>query len=195
MATQPTKRYTLEEYIELDKHSEERFEYFDGEVFNMSGVHPNHARLELRLAGLLEAQIGKRSCPIFSANLRVKVPSMPPYRYPDLSALCGKPEFEEHSGLLCLTNPVLLAEILSPSTEAFDRGEKFAHYKSILSFREYLLIAQSKKYITHYLRQTERAWLQTEYGAGEVLQIVSLECELNVDALYNGINFESETGF
>lgn len=195
MATQPTKRYTLEEYIELDKNSEERFEYFDGEVFNMSGVHPNHALLESRLITTFNNQTAKRGCYIYPANLRVKVPSMPPYRYPDLSALCGKPEFEEHSGLLCLTNPVLLAEILSPSTEAFDRGEKFAHYKSIPSFREYLLIAQSKKYITHYLRQTERAWLQTEYGAGEVLQIVSLECELNVDALYSGINFESETGF
>lgn len=195
MATQPKKRYTLEEYIELDKHSEEKFEYFDGEVFNMSGVHPNHSRLELRLAGLLDAQIGKRGCTIFSANLRVKVPSLPPYRYPDLSALCGKPEFEEHSGLLCLTNPVLLVEILSTTTEAFDRGEKFTHYKSIPSFQEYLLIAQNKKRVTHYLRQTERAWLQTEYAEGEILPIVTLECELNVDALYVGINFDSETGF
>ncbi len=195
MSTQPKKRLTIEEYIELDKTSEEKFEYFDGEVFNMSGVHPNHSRLELRLARLLGEQIEKRGCTVFSSNLRVKVPSMSPYRYPDLSALCSKPEFEEHSGLLCLTNPVVLVEILSPSTEAFDRGEKFTHYKSIASFREYLLIAQNKKNITHYLKQSERAWLQTEYSAGEVLQIASLECELDVDALYNGINFESETGF
>jgi Uma2 family endonuclease len=195
MSTQPKKRLTIEEYIELDKNSEERFEYFDGEVFNMSGVHPNHSRLELRLARLLGEQIEKRGCTVFSSNLRIKVPSMPPYRYPDLSALCSKPEFEEHSGLLCLTNPVVLVEILSPSTEAFDRGEKFTHYKSIASFREYLLIAQNKKNVTHYLKQSERAWLQTEYSAGEVLQIASLECELDVDALYNGINFESETGF
>ena len=195
MSTQPKKRMTIEEYIELDKVSEEKFEYFDGEVFNMSGVHPNHARLELKLASLLEGQIGSRGCTIFSSNLRVKVPSLPPYRYPDLSVLCDKPEFEEHTGLLCLTNPVLLAEVLSPSTEGFDRGEKFTHYKSIPSFREYLLIAQTKKHVTHYLRQSERAWLQTEYGAGEVVQIVTLECELNVDALYSGINFESETGF
>ncbi|HEX5735725.1 MAG TPA: Uma2 family endonuclease [Blastocatellia bacterium] len=195
MATQSTKRYTIEEYIELDKNSEEKFEYFDGEVFNMSGVHPNHALLESRLITTFNNQTAGRGCYVYPANLRVKVPSLPPYRYPDLSALCGKPEFEEHSGLLCLTNPVLLADILSPTTEAFDRGEKFTHYKSITSFREYLLIAQSKKYITHYVRQTERAWLQKEYGAGEVLQIESLDCELDVDALYSGINFESETGF
>ena len=186
---------SAEEYLELEETADYKSEYFDGEVFNMSGVHPNHALLESRLITTFNNQTAKRGCYIYPAIRRVKVPSMPPYRYPDLSALCGKPEFEEHSGLLCLTNPVLLAEILSPSTEAFDRGEKFAHYKSIPSFREYLLIAQSKKYITHYLRQTERAWLQTEYGAGEVLQIVSLECELNVDALYSGINFDSETGF
>jgi Uma2 family endonuclease len=195
MSTQPKKRLTIEEYLEIDKNSEEKFEYFDGEVFNMSGVHPNHSRLELRLARLLGEQIEKRGCTIFSSNLRVKVPSMPPYRYPDLSALCGKPEFEEHSGLLCLTNPVVLVEILSPSTEAFDRGEKFTQYKSIPSLREYLLIPQNKKNVTHYSKQSERAWLQTEYSAGEVLQISSLECELDVDALYQGINFASETGF
>ncbi len=186
---------TIEEYIELDKVSEEKFEYFDGEVFNMSGVHPNHALLESRLITSFNNQTAKRGCYIYPANLRVKVPSLPPYRYPDLSALCGKPEFEEHTGLLCLTNPILLAEILSPTTEGFDRGEKFTHYKSIPSFREYLLIAQTRKHITHYLRQSERAWLQTEYGTGEVLQIVTLECELDVDTLYSGINFESETGF
>lgn len=186
---------TIEEYIELDKVSEEKLEYFDGEVFNMSGVHPNHALLESRLITSFNNQTAERGCYIYPANLRVKVPSLPPYRYPDLSALCGKPEFEEHGGLLCLTNPLLLAEVLSPTTEGFDRGEKFTHYKSIPSFREYLLIAQTKKHITHYLRQSERAWLQTEYGAGEVLQIVTLECELDVDALYSGINFESETGF
>ena len=195
MATQPKRRYTLEEYIELDKHSEEKFEYFDGEIFNMTGVHPNHALLESRLITTLNNQTAGRGCFIYPANLRVKVPSLPPYRYPDLSALCGKPEFEEHSGSLCLTNPVLLVEILSPSTEAFDRGEKFTHYKSIPGFREYLLVAQSKAHITHYLRQSERAWLQTEYSAGEALQLVTLECELEVDALYSGINFESETGF
>ena len=195
MATQPTKRYTLEEYIELDKNSEEKFEYFEGEVFNMSGVHPNHALLESRLITTFNNQTAGRSCYVYPSDLRVKVPSMPPYRYPDLSVLCGKPEFEEHTGLLCLTNPALLAEILSPTIEAFDRGDKFTHYKSIPSFREYLLIAQNKKHVTHFLRQTERAWLQTEYGAGEVLQIITLDCNLDVDELYSGINFESETGF
>jgi Uma2 family endonuclease len=195
MSTQPKTRLTIEEYIELDKNSEERFEYFDGEVFNMSGVHPNHALLESRLITSLNVQTAGRGCFIYPANLRVKVPSMPPYRYPDLSVLCSKPEFEEHSGLLCLTNPVVLIEVLSPSTEAFDRGEKFTHYKSIPSFLEYLLIAQNRKHITHYVKQSERAWLQTEYSDGEVMQIAALDCELDIDALYSGINFESETGF
>jgi Uma2 family endonuclease len=195
MPTQPKTRLTIEEYIELDKNSEERFEYFDGEVFNMSGVHPNHALLESRLITSLSIQLAGRGCFVYPSNLRVKVPSMPPYRYPDLSVLYSKPEFEEHSGVLCLLNPVVLIEVLSPSTEAFDRGEKFSHYKSIPSFRDYLLIAQNQKNITHYVKQSERSWLQTEYSDGEVLQIASLECELDVDALYIGINFESETGF
>src|SRR5215216_1121719 len=87
MSIQPKTRLTIEEYIELDKNSEERFEYFDGEVFNMSGVHPNHALLESRLITSLNVQTAGRGCFIYPSNLRVKVPSMPPYRYPDLSAL------------------------------------------------------------------------------------------------------------
>lgn len=144
---------------------------------------------------MLDEQIEKRGCTLFSSNLRVKVPKLPPYRYPDLSALCDKPEFEEPSGLLCLTNPMLLGEILSPSTEAFDRGEKFPHYKSIPSFREYLLLAPGRKNLTHDLKQSECSWLQTEYDVGATLHLVTLDCTINIDALYDGINFESETSF
>lgn len=195
MTAQPQSRYTLDEYFELEKSSEARYEYFDGDVFNMSGVQPIHARLEGRLFRYLDSHAEKKECHVFPANLRVIVPSLPPYRYPDLTALCGKPKFEEVRGLQCLANPNLIVEILSPSTEAFDRGEKFKHYKSISSFREYLLISQNSKDITHYLKQTKKFWRQSEYSEGESLKIETLDCELNVDELYNGINFDSETGF
>jgi Uma2 family endonuclease len=108
MSTEKKPRLTIEEYIELDKNSEEKFEYFDGEVFNMTGVHPNHALLQSRLITFLNNQTAGRGCFIYPSDQRVKVPSMPPYLYPDLSVVCGKPEFEEITGLLSLTNPVLL---------------------------------------------------------------------------------------
>ena len=195
MTALPKPKMTLEEYLEFDRTSEGHFEYFDGEVFEMSGVHPTHARLERRLGRLLEEPTEARGCHIFPADLRVVVPALPPYRYPDLTALCGKPEFSKIDGLPCLTNPVLIAEILSNSTAAFDLGDKFEGYKSIASFREYLLLAQDRPHVTRYLKQAERFWLQSTYGAGEVVPIESLGCELDVDALYQGINFASETGF
>ena len=195
MTALPKPKMTLEEYLEFDRISEGRFEYFDGTVFEMSGVHPTHARLERRLGRLLEEPTEARGCHIFPADLRIVVPALPPYRYPDLTALCGQPEFSKIDGLLCLINPVLIAEILSDSTAAFDLGEKFTGYKSIPSFLEYILIAQKEKRVTKYLKQKERFWLQSEYYAGEIMPIESLGCELDVDALYQGINFESETGF
>ncbi len=195
MAALPKTKMTLEEYFALDNAAEGRFEYFDGEVFEMSGVQPNHADLESNLITLLKVQLAPRGCKVYPANLRLKVPALPPYRYPDLSALCDKPVFERIGGLDCLVNPVLIAEILSDSTAAFDQGEKFTGYKSILSFREYLLLAQDKMRVVRYLKQAERFWLQSEYGAGEVVPIESLGCELDVDALYQGINFAPETGF
>ncbi len=188
-------KMTLEEYLEFDRNSEGRFEYFDGEVFEMSGVHPTHARLERRLGRLLEEPTEARGCHVFPADLRIVVPALPPYRYPDLTALCGAPEFVKVDGLLSLTNPALIVEILSSSTAMYDQSEKFTGYKSIPSFREYLLIAQNRPHIVKYNKQSTRFWLQSEYGAGETLDIESLGCTLDVDALYQGINFASETGF
>ena len=195
MTALPKPQMTLEEYLEFDRISEGRFEYFDGKVFEMSGVHPTHDRLEGRLRGTLESQLDSPGCHVFGASLRVSVPALPPYRYPDLTALCGKPEFTTIDGLPCLANPVLIVEILSASTSAFDLKDKFEGYKSILTFREYLLLAQDRPFVMRYLKQAERFWLQSTYGAGETVPIESLDCKLDVDALYQGINFTSETGF
>lgn len=195
MSAKPKPHYTLDEYFELERNSEERFEYFNGEVFNMSGVQPIHARLETTLLTMLNTNAQKKGCHVFPANLRVVVPSLPPYRYPDLTALCGEPQFEEVRGLQCLTNPALIIEILSPSTEVFDMREKFKHYKSIPSFYEYVLVSQNSKDITHYLKQTKKFWRQSQYGEGETFRIETLDLELSVDEIYQGINFDSETGF
>jgi Uma2 family endonuclease len=195
MTALPKPKMTLEEYFELDLNAETNFEYFDGEAFEMSGAQPNHADLESNLITLLKVQLAPRGCKVYPANLRLKVPALPPYRYPGLSALCDKPVFERIGGLDCLVNPVLIAEILSDSTSAFDLKDKFEGYKSILTFREYLLLAQDRPFVMRYLKQAERFWLQSTYGAGEIVPIESLGCELDVDALYQGVNFDSETGF
>src|SRR5215813_8339716 len=130
MSAQPKRSYTLEEYLELDKSSDERFEYWDGEIFSMSGVSDEHDQIEGNLHFLLRSRLDEKKCRAFLANMRIKVPTMPPYRYGDLSTLFGKTAFEKIDGVNALINPTIIIEILSQSTEAYDRGDKFTHYKS-----------------------------------------------------------------
>ncbi len=182
-----SQQMTLEEYLKFDANAEGRFEYFDGLVFELSGVSANHAGIESNLITMLKNKLARRKCKIYPANLGLKVPALPPYRYPDLSALCEKPIFEEIGGLERLTNPTLIVEVLSSSTEAFDRGEKFKAYKSIESLREYLLVSQERKFVTLYTKYNEKFWFQSEYEAGENLKLESLDCELSVDEIYQDI--------
>lgn len=189
MTALPKEKMSLQEYFEFDRNSEANYEYFDGEIFEMSGVSPNHARIEMNLAVKISPQANKKGCEAFPANLRVKVPVLPTYRYPDLSVACGA-TFEEISGLQCLTNPILIVEVLSDSTESYDRGEKFRLYKSIESFREYVLVSSNSKNVTHFLKHSERFWLQSDYITGESLHITTLDFDLNVDEIYQGMNIE-----
>ena len=187
-----SKQMTLEEYLEFDYNSEGRFEYFDGQVFELSGGSPEHALLSSQISYLLRRELLPKGCLVYSSDLKIKVPSLPPYRYADVTKLCGKPIYEQIGYVRCLVNPVLLIEVLSPSTEKYDRSEKLIGYKSIPSFREYLLISQSQKLIIQYVKHKRKFWLQTEYGAGEVFNLSSVDCELRVDEIYQGIIFEGE---
>lgn len=183
----PVKNMTLEEYLEFDKNSDGRFEYFDGEVFEMSGVSIAHADLEANLIVLLMRQLSPRGCRVNPANARIKVPKLPTCRYADLSVTCGERVVEKITGVEVLVNPTLIVEVLSPATESYDRGEKFLEYKSIESFREYLLVSQDKKLVTLFTKHNEKFWFQSEYGSGEEVKLVSLDCTLNIDEIYQGI--------
>ena len=193
MTALPKRKYTLEDYFELDKNAEGNFEYFDGEIFEMSGVSPEHATIEMNLAEILNPVARKRGCRAFPANLRIRVPVLPTYRYPDLSVVCGETVFEEIQGLQCLVNPILIVEVLSESTEFYDRGEKYRQYKSIESFREYLLVSQTDKFMTLFQKHNERFWLQSDYIAGETLHLNTLDLDLNVDEVYQGVEIKPQS--
>lgn len=105
MSAQPELRYTLEEYLELDQNSDERLEFWDGEVFSMSGVSDQHSQIEVNLIASLDRQLSPRGCRVFPANMLIKVPSLPPYRYGDVSAPCGEPQFEVVEGVDVLVTP------------------------------------------------------------------------------------------
>lgn len=190
MSAQTKPRYTLEEYFELERKSEERFEYWNGEVFCMSGVSPEHDQIESNLNFHLRAKLAGRNCRVFLANMRIKVPSAPPYRYADISALCGEAQFEEIGGVRAITNPAVIIEVLSSSTEAYDRGDKFTHYQSIPSVREYLLIAQHRPHITHLVKQADGSWLHHEDNdLAAIVRLETLNCELPVSEVYENVSF------
>ena len=191
MPEHPKHKYTLEEYLALDARSESRLEYWDGEIFDMSGVDPDHDQIESNLNLHLRLKLQGKPCRAYLANTRIKVPSLPPYRYGDSSALCGKPQYEKIGGVRTLVNPALIIEVWSESTEAFDHGYKFTHYKSIPSFCEYLMILQHRPHVTQLVKQADGNWLHYEYNDLEaVVKLVSLDCELTLGEIYEDIPFE-----
>ncbi|HQU83222.1 MAG TPA: Uma2 family endonuclease [Pyrinomonadaceae bacterium] len=182
-----SQKMTLEEYLEFDYNSEGRYEYYDGEVFEMGGGSPEHSLLGNKVGTLLGNKLYPKGCLVFNSEVLIKVPAMLPYRYGDVSALCGKAVYENLGNQRLLVNPMLIVEVLSSSTEKFDRDIKFKAYKSIESLREYLLVSQERKFVTLYTKYNERFWFQSEYVEGESLKLESLDCELNVDEIYQGI--------
>jgi Uma2 family endonuclease len=181
---------TLEEYLEFDYNAEGRFEYVNGDVIEMSGGSPEHSRLAHRIGRLLGNAIEPKGCVVYQSDAKLKVPVITTYRYADVSALCGKPIYQDYFKQRLLVNPTLIVEVLSPSTESYDKDKKFREYKSIESLKEYLLVSQEEVLITLYTKYNEKFWFQSEYEAGETLKLESLDCELNVDEIYAGIEFE-----
>jgi len=193
MASNPKRKYTLEEYLTFDRESEGRYEFWNGEIFAMSGGSREHDRIMLNITQIFLHQLEGKNCQLFSNNMRIKVPSAPPYRYADASVACGKVEMDEFSGTDRLLNPILIIEILSPSTEAYDRGDKFTAYKSIQSLREYLLIAQHRPSISHYVKQEGELWTYREYdNLDNVIQLISVDCTLALSDVYRDVEFKPQ---
>ncbi|HEV2882505.1 MAG TPA: Uma2 family endonuclease [Pyrinomonadaceae bacterium] len=191
MSSQPSHRYTLEEYFALELGSEEKYEFWNGEVFCMSGASLAHNQIARNIGTELDTELRARGCQVFPADLRVKVPTHPPYRYPDLTALCGQPEIERVGGLDMLVNPALIVEVLSPSTEAFDRGDKFTYYKSIASFSEYILVAQHRPHVSQFVRQENGVWTFMEFNdLADSVRCASVPCVLALNEIYRDVVFE-----
>lgn len=194
MSAIPKRRYTLEEYFELDKSSEERYEFFDGEVVAMTGARLSHNRIASNLIAGIRSRLGEQSCEVLPADMRIKAPKAPPYRYADVVVVCGPLITEDIGGLEALVNPHLIVEILSPNTEAYDRGAKFLAYQSIESFQEYLLIAQDRPYVTHYERQPDGHWLRADIeGLESEVILSSFDCVISLRDIYANVEFSSSS--
>lgn len=186
------QHHTLEEYFELERVSKERFEFWNGQVIRMNDEGRTHELIIRNILNNLNFKLDRRHCEAFTSSTRVKVPSAPPYRYPDVTVLCGAPKFEKIGGVDTLTNPALIIEVLSLSSEAYDRGEKFSHYKSIQTFGEYLLVAQHCPHVTQFIKHDARTWLQREYNDLDAeFTLSSLVCELSLREIYENVEFDS----
>jgi Uma2 family endonuclease len=184
--------YSLEEYIELEKSTNEKFEFWNGNVWSMSGATTSHNRIVRNLNTEVDLQLREKGCEVFPSDMRIKVPAYSPYRYPDLTALCGKAEIENLKGLDLLVNPQLIVEVLSESTEAFDRGDKFSFYKSIESFTEYLLVAQHRPHVSQFIKHGDGFWMNLEFNdLSETVELKSVPCRLALTSIYRGISFPS----
>jgi Uma2 family endonuclease len=189
MTAQLKHKYTLAEYFEIERNSEEKYEYFDGNVWCMAGASPAHERVVSNAIFHLRTILG-RNCSVFGSNLKVKVPAYSPYRYPDLSVYCGEGIYEKMDGLDVLTNPQMLIEVLSPSTEAFDRGDKFLYYKSISSFVEYLLISATHPFVTQFVKVNENEWIQRDaVGLDGRLFLETFQVEILLAEIYLDVEF------
>lgn len=192
MTALPKRKYTLDEYLELDQHSEERYEFFDGEIVSMSGGSIEHSTIAVNIAGTLRESLKGCTCRVLSSDVRLKVPQAFPYRYPDAVVVCGELLVEKLQGQVLLVNPLLIVEVLSPSTEAYDRGRKFSAYQSIESFQEYLLVAQDRPYVTRYVRQADGQWLRSDVeGLDKAIKLESLDVLLPLSEIYLLVNFPS----
>jgi Uma2 family endonuclease len=194
MSAVPKQHYTIEEYIELLKNSDERFEYFNGEVVTLSGGKIAHVRIALSIMRGLETRLGERPCEVFSNDMALKVPRALPFRYADASVVCGEPIVEPFHGIDMLVNPLVIVEVLSPSTEAYDVETKFWEYQSIASFREYVLVRQDRPHVTHYLRQGPGQWLRTDIaGLEDSVAFPSLEISLPLNEIYRRVVFATRS--
>ncbi len=185
----PRHHYTLEEYFALERASEARYEYWDGVIVCMSGGTRRHYTISDNLHALLSSLLRGKDCRAFSGGTPISTPSLPPYRYPDASAVCGKPNFVTISGIDALTNPVVIIEVLSPGTEQLDKEEKREAHQKLASVKEYLLVAQDAPHVTQYRRQGRR-WARSDYGdLQSSVQLTAIGQELRVGDIYEGVTF------
>lgn len=201
VSSQPLPRYTVEDYLALERESEDRHEYLDGEVYLMAGESPEHGTICMNLSVSLGSQLRGTPCQAFAKDTKVRSgPNPLPgqtmkglFSYPDLLIVCGDLQFHDQFRDVLL-NPTLIVEVLSESTEAFDRGEKFRRYRTWLpTLMDYLLVAQDKLLIDHYHRVEENRWeLVSIEGIEASFRLEVLNCTLRLVDIYDRIVFSTE---
>lgn len=184
MALRAFKRvFTAQEYLTLERQATTKSEFFDGEIYAMAGASHKHVLIEGNIIRELGNRLKGKPCEVMTSNMRVRVRSTGLYTYPDASVVCGRPEFDDVQGDTLL-NPTVLFEVLSPSTEAYDRGEKFSQYRQLPSLQEYVLVSQDKVLVEKYRRMGELWMMNDARTLDGVLRLESIDCEVPLSEIY-----------
>ncbi|MGI8639135.1 MAG: Uma2 family endonuclease [Pyrinomonadaceae bacterium] len=192
MSAKVKKKYiSPEEYLEFERKAEIKHEYFDGEIYEMAGASLEHAAISSNINISLGIQLKKRPCKSYQSDLRVHIPATGLYTYPDVIVVCGKPQLARDTYLDTLLNPILIVEVLSPSTADYDKGTKFDHYRLIESLREYVLVWQDKKRVARYTKQDDGSWLLHDFiGEDAEVVLTSIDCSLSIEDIYDKVDFD-----
>jgi Uma2 family endonuclease len=182
MATAALNHYTPEEYLALERHAEFRSEYIDGRIIAMTGARRPHVVIGINFARELSTRMLDGPCDVYSSDMKVKIEASGRYVYPDLSVACD-PRFEDDVTDVLL-NPLLIVEVLSDSTESYDRGEKFFHYRRLESLREYVLVSQKACMVERYVREGDFWQFSTVDDPEAALVLTSLDVEIPLQRIY-----------
>jgi Uma2 family endonuclease len=189
MSSLPHPFITPEEYLDAERKAEFRSEYLDGQVYAMAGASPAHNRIGVNLTRRLDEQLEGGSCQVFAADLKIRVAAAGPYFYPDLVVVCGKLQLQDSHGDVIL-NPKVVIEILSPSTESYDRGKKFQAYARHEHLSEYVLVAQDRVHIDHYVRQANGHWdFSSVVDPDDVVELPTIGVRLKISDIYRAVEF------
>ncbi len=189
MSTVPVRRYTPEEYLERERAAAYKSQYYRGEIFAMSGASREHNLIVSNLMRVIGNELLDRPCEVYPSDMRVKVQPSGLYTYPDVTIVCGEPQFEDRHGDTLL-NPLVLFEVISPSTEAYDRGAKSKQYRQLSSLRELVLVASESLHVERYHRSDDgewRLWESTDRAAN--LALSSVEIGIPLAEIYRRVEF------
>lgn len=193
MSALPKRYFTPEEYLLLENQASHRSQYISGEIYAMAGAEPEHVTIVGNIDFALKTAFGDRPCNSYTTDLRVKASEAEMYTYPDVIALCGEGRFERSSRPAMLLNPQAIFEVLSPSTEAFDRGDKLLRYRTLDSLTDYILVASSAVRVEHFTRQPGGTWTMAEHRQlTDHVPLRVLEVELTLAQIYRRIVFPSQ---
>lgn len=181
-------RYTWDEYLALEHDSPIKHEYLDGEIFAMAGGTPEHAQLCVRVTAELSVQLRGKPCVPYSSDLRIRVLATGLTTYPDASVVCGPLEYDpEDRKKQTVTNPIVVVEVLSPSTEEYDRGDKLSNFRQVPSLRHYVLVSYREPLIEVFTRTGGDEWSRVEARTGSSAKLPAIGCTLSIDSIYEGV--------